>query len=1835
MARDHPPNKKRRISSHHNAPNASAADPSNPIANSRDLQEAMSYDGAGIKRVRDFLNCCSTGPQNPDLDETEVTRNRAILREYLEAQTKKRRGNVDEAEEEGEEAFKDVAQMWAYAFQNNSQHVMTMIPATLVILVRICSHNEDFRVYGVTLIKSILQYANLKIIYRCLTGLKEHHKSPCLRLLTEMNRFDFGSMCATVHTEFDFTIKDLVKNFDGSKAGKGEPEDPTRPSVRTLAVRFYLSFLQNAEPSIRTEVLGLRTWVNAIFKYIKTDTPAVVAEVLETLSKNVLQDKEIVRPIKTTFFNEHVLGHILSLYSRDEDVKISRAGKEEDRTVGNLAHEFLLQACTTRSNGICFPDQGWYPPGYAESEGKRRGAHKVFNRTLASLSTSVRPYADELQLDLLLAIFKAAPELVAEYFTANVVFGFDPKLTTTWIGYCTFLTAAVALPVPENLSASASLTIPPPVEVVMENIIPKPLTKPIMTKCLAHEVSLIRFLSIRLLITAFQKLQTILKTLDEISESIHDPQGNWLKFRMSVVEEFCKRIPDVNACSGSLGTSKAASAGLMQGEAQARLLAEYYTTVPELALAGKLDLNTALTAALEAEESDPAKRGVRLLELGHLLRVANELSDTRWWNKTPSMKNSPFVSILKHCCTTKTPSQQVQSLLHSFAASSQLFQTETIVSPIDALLDSLSSTTSGTTIDAILTFLDEVIARCIRQPFKYLDDFTELAVAQMERSGSGPMMVKPISPVLMTLVEQWKFFAASKEVKEESKLGAALWVNRFLERCVGLGENEKVMAVLFERLASDSAERGLKKVFEAGKKMVIGEMQIQSRGGDVADTGMEIGVRTVTEKGIVLNTSVLHHRLEQLQTIGSEPSLFELAISIRDAQDIVRAGNDILKPLTQACEIIKVRVLQLLGRGDETAVKAKKLVAGEATKWPRLLANWEGSPAIKCDIFNSFMDILVTCFDEDDELYLPAKKDMLDLVLDMVHATPGLSDDKVAKVSASFNAICLLGLEPADYDHLITRLSSAQDHTISTHLLSFLLRRAVHTSITISVTVLNTLLQTQEFTASVAESLATYIAHISASDLEGIEYSPACHDYSHATIECAFIRKLPAFRAAGLVAYTHQLKKNEISAIPDGFFAALVEAYCDHDEETDKYTWCSDADADVQDDLSKILRIIWPQLLEKPLDVAQIELFIRVASVIDVVDKNALLAHIAKDRKRGNLSDRLIGLLDVVLDDDDEIEATGMKGWFLMVFDYLTRRFAEDQSLTPKAVTFAKTLGRLLVKKEISLEKVVPRITLNAIVEAALEKHIGVQEIIEFVVTLITLTPSSNFDIAKFLQTILTHTNNPLHTRSTASPPEPIHHTVVYLLHLLYTLGKPSSVANLTTLDGILLLYRGLSDSVDSLLFSILVHIESHLSRSVAGRISAWSVAEQAEQTPLVSQFRGKLAVTVNGKVLMKSIYNMPLRSILTTPMDMGEMTLEKFLEEAKRDAEDAMTGGGEAGVNGNGKIAVYDPRFMLPILMHMLMDENAGAGMDVMQAVEKGCVGYAMMAIANREEIVRMMAVAYLSAVVSKIQSSTIRPKTQLVHHLSSLLASLETTLSSSSTVPPPPPTLPLLYLATTLPILLTPHHYLYSHHISLLLSTPIVPLDDIPFPITLIVPDSESPHRHILFTLTLLAGGIRTKEDVELYRRRNVIPTILELYSSPNMISPNNRSSAINGPRPSQKGGLGRESRIKEKILELLWNFAGVEGGATTLTTRYGVLAWIEGAVAGEVDAEKKIRLRRLEGRVWEGGDKGYVMEWSKGVMGRWVKDGLAKEEEVKRQEEKEEEDGEEGEEAVQVDV
>lgn len=206
------------------------------------------------------------------------------------------------------------------------------------------------------------------------------------------------------------------------------------------------------------------------------------------------------------------------------------------------------------------------------------------------------------------------------------------------------------------------------------------------------------------------------------------------------------------------------------------------------------------------------------------------------------MPFSPFVSILKVYCGPKSnlPLRQIRTLLHSFVAPSYLFQTETSASPLEALIESLSSLLDQSIIDAVLSFLDETIARCIRSPFKYIDDYAELALDTAKTKHLSENL-PAVSPFTMTVVEQWKFFMQSKH-PSNIKFAASNWLARFLESSAILGENVYILAVLCERLAAicdESEHRAGKTVFKRLRRQLKGENPLELKDDDGDDVYME------------------------------------------------------------------------------------------------------------------------------------------------------------------------------------------------------------------------------------------------------------------------------------------------------------------------------------------------------------------------------------------------------------------------------------------------------------------------------------------------------------------------------------------------------------------------------------------------------------------------------------------------------------------------------------------------------------------------------------------------------------------------------------------------------------------------------------------------------------------------------------------------------------------------------------------------------------------------------------------------------------------------------------
>jgi nucleolar pre-ribosomal-associated protein 1 len=125
---------------------------------------------------------------------------------------------------------------------------------------------------------------------------------------------------------------------------------------------------------------------------------------------------------------------------------------------------------------------------------------------------------------------------------------------------------------------------------------------------------------------------------------------------------------------------------------------------------------------------------------------------------------------------------------------------------------------------------------------------------------------------------------------------------------------------------------------------------------------------------------------------------------------------------------------------------------------------------------------------------------------------------------------------------------------------------------------------------------------------------------------------------------------------------------------------------------------------------------------------------------------------------------------------------------------------------------------------------------------------------------------------------------------------------------------------------------------------------------------------------------------------------------------------------------------------------------------------------------------------------------------------------------------------------------------------------------------PDEDGTyHQEVDWFLDYLLDSLRTSQDMEYFRKSNIVEQLLGHYSS--------RSCAVSA---------------KEKILRLLLRATHVEG-STTLITRCGLLGWIQMMLDNQDPRHRTLKTLAL--RVYETCDQDRVDEWSSGAIAQTI--------------------------------
>ncbi|KAB8760600.1 hypothetical protein FH972_026592 [Carpinus fangiana] len=763
------------------------------IRSAQQLQQLLTFQQGAVPQLRAE-------------DKSSTSQQQAILHDFLDTQ----RPSSPE-----EPCLRDLMQTWSFAAQTNNDALLSTVSSTLSLLLKTLSTLIGLRDHGLTLGRSLLQQSQLKLIARGLSApkAKEHVISPCIRLLTELVSFDGGALAKQVYSAKSFTLdpKILSRNLSLWKTLPEDPEEARRrPAVRSVAIRYLLANLKFQSSSIKAELLKYSNVFRSTFEHLKQDPTDVLQELLRGFKLNVLQDAAISRQSKSFVLHDGNLVNIATLYRME---RTDKSGTN-DNAPDQIAHEFLRFVCTNPGAGI-LRTSSWYPPGTERSTEEQHQAneeveidlgldsvewfHKfharvpVRNGTLSKFALGLRPFASMLESELLIDIFRAAPELVANYFIEKANFAFDPKLTATWIGYSAFLYAAVQLPVPSRLGPGEGYgRIPPPTSVILENVLPRALNQQVLTRCLNQKVELITFFATRLLVAAYQKLRSCLTRLNEGSK---DGGVLWEDAASRLVTGFSQRCPKMKDLVATWKSTL--STNLIQKEAILHLIQLCYQVTPQLALEEKFDISSALNDALneftsdsEDEHSanndkDTNNKKLKFLELNHLLQIARRTPDMRWFARPNAGTLSPCGSLLK-IVATAGPEEvplAMRELLISITHDRGLVQQQTPTTGLDALLISLKPLEDLEVPQSVYDFMDDIFDRTSKRPIKYEDD---IMLFLEEIKGKASNQARPNSLIWAAIVEQWPFV-----VDRDVKAAAAIvtWIGRYSAACRLIGED--------------------------------------------------------------------------------------------------------------------------------------------------------------------------------------------------------------------------------------------------------------------------------------------------------------------------------------------------------------------------------------------------------------------------------------------------------------------------------------------------------------------------------------------------------------------------------------------------------------------------------------------------------------------------------------------------------------------------------------------------------------------------------------------------------------------------------------------------------------------------------------------------------------------------------------------------------------------------------------------------------------------------------------------------------------------------------------
>ncbi|KAL6940872.1 hypothetical protein ACO0QE_004790 [Hanseniaspora vineae] len=680
-----------------------------------------------------------------------------------------------------------LVQSWSlYAQINNHKKVTLSLNRLTAVLSKINQNAHDCpeQLYDICseMVRSIVVNYT-KTLYRAINNMRGSLTNPTLRLMTEIVTLQNGKHIDEFISHFDFSLPSLPKLLIPSKAELADVElTKTKNQHLTLRynfIKFYAALISHSPAILRKDILIdnsklMSNW----FKYIsKVDSDAVINEAIDLLTNCIVKEPSFKKSTKCKIVNEYILLNLHKLYYNG------------NAKIASKVNAFLILYSTDPVYGVAFENHKSWTADVDESSRQNNGAQitvhnksfKLLNKILYTMLTQFKPWEDDTQCTTVIKILKHIPEFVSPYshYLMAAHGSHEPKMTSYWFGQTLLLSKMIKLPIPQSVFELDFDSLPS-MTVVLDNIMPLPITKAVLKKCLSNEVKLVQQMGCQLTVFILQKLANILE--------LYTLQG-WNKEKPALLNSVFGKLPELSDFTSLLNeTYTNNSDNKLLILTITKILNLYSKQFPSTTSVALPPNNIYSDLMAKSQQSDQPLSGIDLAILDEYLEFQQLNENYKWWNKDKS-GHSLFTALLRICSSGKTSvsmSAKISNLLNNLVSHTLLFNQSTLLVPsVYALVESLRAVFStDKPVPAIWGLLDETVARCVRTPYKYIDISTEYGFC---------------SPFMVALLEQFKF--VSKDAENYDVL--MRWICILARDLLILGDSTKLRELLAQNTGID------------------------------------------------------------------------------------------------------------------------------------------------------------------------------------------------------------------------------------------------------------------------------------------------------------------------------------------------------------------------------------------------------------------------------------------------------------------------------------------------------------------------------------------------------------------------------------------------------------------------------------------------------------------------------------------------------------------------------------------------------------------------------------------------------------------------------------------------------------------------------------------------------------------------------------------------------------------------------------------------------------------------------------------------------------------------